>query len=56
MAAASAAGETPVSGTVRDLARPSANVQFEDRGEHALKGVADPQRPFTVLLSDAAKA
>jgi Adenylate cyclase, family 3 (some proteins contain HAMP domain) len=44
VAAASAAGETLVSGTVRDLARTSAGVTFEDRGEHALKGIDEPVR------------
>jgi class 3 adenylate cyclase len=42
VAAASAAGETLVSGTVRELARTSAGVTFEDRGEQALKGIDDP--------------
>ena len=32
----------------RDLARTSAGVTFEDRGEHALKGIAEPQRVFAV--------
>jgi len=41
-------GEILVSQTVRDLARTSAGVTFEDRGEHALKGVADPVRVFAV--------
>ena len=41
VAAASAAGETLVSGTVRDLARTSAGVTFEDRGEQELKGIDD---------------
>jgi class 3 adenylate cyclase len=48
IAAASAAGELLVSDTVRSLARTSAGVDFEDRGEHELKGVADPQRLFAV--------
>ena len=48
VAAASAAGETLVSGTVRELARTSAGVVFEDRGEQALKGVGDPVRVFAV--------
>jgi len=33
---------------VRALARTSAGVAFDDRGEQALKGVADPQRLFAV--------
>lgn len=44
----SAPGEVLVSDTVRSLARTSAGVRFEDRGEHALKGVADAQRVFAV--------
>ena len=42
------AGEILVSATVRDLARTSADVSFEDRGEHELKGIAEPQRVFAV--------
>jgi class 3 adenylate cyclase len=41
-------GEILVSGTVRELARTSAGVAFEDRGEHTLKGIADPVRVFAV--------
>jgi class 3 adenylate cyclase len=41
-------GEVLVSQTVRDLARTSAGVSFEDRGEHALKGIEDPVRVFAV--------
>jgi class 3 adenylate cyclase len=48
VAAASAAGETLVSATVRDLARTSAGVTFEDRGEQSLKGVGEPVRVFAV--------
>jgi class 3 adenylate cyclase/pimeloyl-ACP methyl ester carboxylesterase len=48
VASASAPGETLVSGTVRDLARTSAGVTFEDRGEHTLKGVGEPVRVFAV--------
>lgn len=48
VAAASAAGETLVSGTVRDLARTSAGVTFEDRGEHSLKGIDDAVRVWAV--------
>jgi class 3 adenylate cyclase len=33
---------------VRGLARTSAGVRFEDRGEHALKGVGEPVRVFAV--------
>jgi class 3 adenylate cyclase len=48
VAAEAAAGETLVSGTVRDLARTSAGVSFEDRGERALKGIEDPVRLYEV--------
>jgi class 3 adenylate cyclase len=44
----SAAGETLVSATVRDLARTSAGVSFEDRGERELKGVSEPVRVWAV--------
>jgi class 3 adenylate cyclase len=44
----SAPGEVLVSDTVRSLARTSAGVDFEDRGEYELKGVADPQRLFVI--------
>ena len=43
-----AGGETLVSGTVRDLARTSAGVSFEDRGERELKGVGEPVRVYAV--------
>ena len=46
--ALSSPGEVLVSRTVADLARTSAGVVFDDRGEHALKGVADPQRVYAV--------
>jgi class 3 adenylate cyclase len=45
-------GEILVSQTVRDLARTSAGVTFEDRGEHTLKGIADPVRVFAVRLHE----
>ena len=48
ISALSAPGEVLVSDTVRSLARTSAGVSFEDRGDHALKGVAEPQRVFAV--------
>jgi class 3 adenylate cyclase len=44
----SAAGEVLVSETVRSLARTSAGVRFEDRGEQALKGVGEPVRVWAV--------
>ena len=49
---AAAPGEVLVSATVRDLARTSAGVAFEDRGEHELKGIAEPQRLFAVRERD----
>jgi class 3 adenylate cyclase len=48
VAGEAAAGETLVSGTVRDLARTSAGVSFEDRGERELKGVSEPVRVWAV--------
>lgn len=48
VAATCRAGEVLVSDTVRGLARTSATASFEDRGEHMLKGVADPQRLWAV--------
>jgi class 3 adenylate cyclase len=48
IAAASAPGEILVSDTVRNLARTSASAIFEDRGEHALKGIGEPIRIFSV--------
>ena len=44
----SAPGEVLVSDTVRSLARTSAGVAFEDRGEQALKGVGDAMRVWAV--------
>jgi adenylate cyclase len=44
----SAAGEVLVSETVRSLARTSAGVAFEDRGERDLKGVSEPVRVWAV--------
>ena len=48
VAGASAAGEVLVSDVVRTLARTSAGVTFEDKGEHALKGVAEAQRLWAI--------
>ncbi len=45
----SAPGEVLVSDTVRSLARTSAGVRFEDRGEQALKGVAEAVRVWAVV-------
>ena len=50
---ASEAGETLVSSTVRDLARTSAGVAFEDRGERELKGVSDAVRVWAVAHPSA---
>jgi class 3 adenylate cyclase len=44
----SAPGEVLVSDTVRSLARTSAGVRFEDRGEREMKGVSEPVRVFVV--------
>jgi class 3 adenylate cyclase/pimeloyl-ACP methyl ester carboxylesterase len=40
--------EILVSATVRDLARTSAAAAFDDRGEHQLKGIAEPVRVYAV--------
>jgi class 3 adenylate cyclase len=48
VADAATPGEVFVSQTVRDIARTSASVSFEDRGERELKGVAEPVRVFAV--------
>ena len=45
---AAAPGEILVSDIVRGLARTSAGVAFEDRGEHEVKGIDGPQRLFAV--------
>jgi class 3 adenylate cyclase len=45
----SAPGEVLVSDIVRGLARTSAGVAFEDRGEQALKGVAEAVRVWAVV-------
>jgi len=41
-------GEVLVSATVRELARTSAGVEFEDRGDQEMKGVGDPVRVYAV--------
>ena len=41
-------GEVLVSDIVRGLARTSAGVRFEDRGEQSLKGVGEPVRVWVV--------
>jgi class 3 adenylate cyclase len=48
IAGLSAAGEVLVSETVRSLARTSAGVRFEDRGEQSLKGVGEAVRVWAV--------
>ena len=48
VAGLSAPGEVLVSETVRSLARTSAGVRFEDRGEQALKGVGEAVRMWAV--------
>jgi class 3 adenylate cyclase len=48
IAGVSAPGEVLVSDTVRGLARTSAGVTFDDRGERSLKGVSEPVRLFAV--------
>jgi len=45
----SAPGEVLVSDIVRGLARTSAGVRFEDRGEQALKGVGEAVRVWAVV-------
>ncbi len=53
VASEAAAGETLVSATVRELARTSAGVAFEDRGERELKGVGEPVRLYEVRWREA---
>ncbi|HUF54854.1 MAG TPA: adenylate/guanylate cyclase domain-containing protein [Dehalococcoidia bacterium] len=48
VSALAAPGEVLVSQTVRDLARTSAAVTFEDAGERSLKGVSEPLRLWRV--------
>ena len=48
ISALSVPGEVLVSETVRGLARTSAGVSFEDRGEQSLKGVSEPVRVWAV--------
>jgi DNA-binding NarL/FixJ family response regulator len=48
IAARAGAGEVLVSSTTRDLAAGS-GIHFRDRGEHALKGVAEPRRLYAAL-------
>lgn len=46
--ALSAPGEIPVSDVVRGMARTSADVAFDDRGEQEMKGVGEPVRVYAV--------
>jgi class 3 adenylate cyclase len=48
VAEVAAPGEVLVSSTVRDLVAGS-GLAFEDRGEHALKGIPEPKRLFAVV-------
>ncbi len=48
VADAAGAGEVLVSDVVRSLARTSANVTFEDRGEREMKGIGEPVRVWAV--------
>ena len=54
VSAMSGPGEVLVSGTVRELARTSTGVTFEDRGEQALKGVGEAVRVFRVVREEGA--
>jgi class 3 adenylate cyclase len=49
--ALSAPGEVLVSDVVRGMARSSAGVQFEDRGEQEMKGVGEPVRVYAVVAA-----
>jgi pimeloyl-ACP methyl ester carboxylesterase len=51
IAAEAAPGEVLVSSTVKDLVAGS-GIQFEDRGEHELRGLGQAWRLFSVLESD----
>jgi adenylate cyclase len=48
IAAESASGEVLVSQTVRDLARTSAGVSFDQRGERELKGMPERVQVWSV--------
>jgi class 3 adenylate cyclase len=51
IAMATKAGEILASETVRGLARTSAGVLFEDRGEYMLKGIDEPHRLYSIRTS-----
>ena len=53
IAGLSGPGEVLVSDTVRSLARTSAGVTFEDRGEQALKGVGEAVRVWAITRREA---
>ena len=44
----SSPGEILVSDVVRGMARSSAGVAFDDRGEHEMKGIGEPVRLYAV--------
>jgi class 3 adenylate cyclase len=48
-------GEVLVSTTVRELGRTSAEVVFEDRGEHTLRGVSEAVRVYQVRPKSAGR-
>jgi DNA-binding SARP family transcriptional activator/class 3 adenylate cyclase len=48
--------EILVSETIREQARASGEVAFVDRGEHQLKGIAEPQRLYAVVEAEAANS
>jgi len=48
----SAPGEILVSDVVRGMARSSAGVEFEDRGEQEMKGVGEPVRVYAVRVQE----
>ena len=54
ISALSAAGEVLVSRTVADLARTSAGVAFDDRGEFELKGIGEAVRVYAVQPREGA--
>jgi class 3 adenylate cyclase len=49
----SEAGEILVSDVVRGMARSSAGVAFEDRGEREMKGVGEPVRLYAVRARES---
>lgn len=55
IAAMAPPGEVLVSDVVRGLARTSTTATFEDRGTHALRGIAEPQQVFRVRPVPTAK-